>query len=57
MRAKQGQEVRPLAPLATGQVKAIDRSIVRVIINKPFDVTQLVDTVVGICDGTAMRNA
>ena len=50
-------EIVVVTAAGASQVKAIDRNVVRVIISKPFDVTQLVETVVGICDGTAIRQA
>jgi CheY-like chemotaxis protein len=42
-------EIVVVTAAGASQVKAIDRSIVRVIISKPFDVTQLVEVVSSVC--------
>jgi two-component system copper resistance phosphate regulon response regulator CusR len=43
-------EIVVVTAAGASQVNAIDRSMVRAVISKPFDVTQLVDAVMAICD-------
>ena len=48
-------EIVVVTAAGASQVKAIDPSMVRTIISKPFDVTQLVETVLRICEETPVR--
>jgi CheY-like chemotaxis protein len=43
-------EIVVVTAAGASQVNAIDRSVVRAVISKPFDVNQLVDAVMAICD-------
>jgi two-component system, OmpR family, copper resistance phosphate regulon response regulator CusR len=43
-------EIVVVTAAGASQVNAIDRSMVRAVISKPFDVNQLVDAVMAICD-------
>ena len=43
-------EIVVVTAAGASQVNAIDRSMVRAVISKPFDVNQLVDAVMSICD-------
>ena len=49
-------EIIVVTAAGASQVKSLDRSIVRSVISKPFDVTQLVDAVVSICEAVGTRN-
>ena len=42
-------EIVVVTAAGASQVKAIDRTLVRSVISKPFDVTQLVDIVSSVC--------
>lgn len=44
-------EIVVVTAAGASQVNAIDRSRVRAVISKPFDVSQLVDIVTRVCDG------
>lgn len=44
-------EIVVVTAAGASQVNAIDRSRVRAVISKPFDVAQLVDIVTRVCDG------
>ena len=46
---KIGVEIVVVTAAGASQVKAIDRNLVRHVISKPFDVTQLVDIVSQVC--------
>ena len=43
-------EIVVVTAAGASQVNAIDRNLVRTVISKPFDVTQLVDVVTRVCD-------
>jgi CheY-like chemotaxis protein len=43
-------EIVVVTAAGASQVNAIDRSMVRAVISKPFDVNQLVEVVMAICD-------
>ena len=49
-------EIVIVTAAGASQVHAIDRSLVRSVISKPFDVTQLVDVVTRVCDGVKVRH-